>query len=284
MRRTVLTLSLAVMLVLAGCSGLGGSDTETAPAGTEEPPTTGTESTTNDSSADDPTPGEPVDNPRSEFGWLTDSGVNETSLVRAHALTVTNESSYATRATQRTLATESDNGSVTRYSLVASATQQRSRLTVNRTLRTGSRTQTDNRTRYRTVTDGSETVYYRTAVGGNVSYRVQERPSRNFSTFYRQSTGYDLTFLLTEFALRYDEPVQREGQTLYRHTGDSFESNSGDATNVSVTVLVTERGVIRSLEYSFESTNDGIPVRYVYTFETTGLGETTVERPEWAEG
>lgn len=286
MRRTVCSLSLAVMLVLAGCSGLGGSDTETEPAGTESPATTDTESPMSESSADEPTPSDPVDSPRSEFGWLTDSGVNETSLVRAHALTVNNESSYATQAIQRTVATESDNESVTRYGLAASATQQRSRLTLNRTLRTGSRTQTDNRTRYRTVTDGSEMVYYRTAVDGNVSYRVQEDPYRNFSTFYRQSTGYDLTFALTEFALNYDEPVQREGQTLYRHTGDSIKTGSsfaGNATNVSVTVLVSERGVIRSLEYSFDTTNDGIPIRYVYTFETTGLGETTVERPGWVD-
>lgn len=286
MRRTVLSLSLVVMLVLAGCSGLDGSDTETEPVGTESPAPTGTMSPTSNSSTDGPSPREPVDNPRETFSWLTDAGVNETSLLRAHALTVNNESSYATRAIQRTTAIDSDNESVTRYSLAASASQQRSQFTVNRTLRVGSRTQTDNRTRYRAVTDGSETAYYRTAVDGNVSYRVREDPYRNFSTFYRQSTGYDLTFALTQFALTYDGTVQREGETLYRHTGDSLETGSsfgGNTTNASVTVLVTDRGVIRSLDYSFETTSNDTPIRLTYTFETTGLGETTVDQPGWLD-
>mgnify|MGYP006284169051 CR=1 FL=1 len=278
MRRTLLTLCVALSLVVAGCSGLGGSDTETEPTGTESPTTTGTPT--------DGSPSEPVDNPRETFSWLTESGVNESALLRAHALAVINESSYRTRATQRTVATDSDNESVTRYSLAASATQQRSLYGIDTTVRAASQTRTDNRTRYRGVTDGSQTVYYRTAVDGNVSYRVQENPYRDFSTFYRQSTGYDLTFSLTAFVLAYDGTVQREGQTLYRHTGDSLKTGASfaeDATNVSVTVLVSDRGVIRSLAYSFESTSNAIPVHITYTFETTGLGETTVERPEWVD-
>jgi hypothetical protein len=310
MRRPLLTVAVAALVVLAGCSGLGGSETSTpaetsgseSPAATAEPtpeespastpdgtdsPTAGPGSTpATPSGPSEPPSSEPVEDPRASFSWLTDSGVNESLLVRAHAFTVMNTSGYTTQATQRTVALDSANETVTRYRLSASADQQRSLYSINRTLSIPSTTRTDLRTEYREVTDGSQTIYYRTAVDGNVSYRVDDEPFRNFSTFYRQSTGYELTFLLTEFALTYNGTVQRDGQPLYRHTADSFRPEStfaGNASNASATVLVTDSGVIRSMEYSYEATSGGVPVRITYTFETTGLGGVTVQQPGWVD-
>lgn len=282
MRQTLLVLAIALSLVLAGCSGPAGSDTETESEG----PTSTPSGTPADSETAGDSPSEPVENPRAAFSWLSDSGVNETSLVLAHATTVNNESAYATQATQRIAGLDSDNESVTQYDLLASASQQRSLYTLNTTFTTSSGTRTDVRTRYREVADGSQTIYQRSAVDGNVSYRVEANPSRNFSTFYQQSTGFDLTFALARFELQYDEAVQRDGVTLYRHTGDSFKPDArvqGGATNASVTVLADDRGIIRSMRFSYESTRNGAPVRLVYTFETTAVGEATLDRPDWLD-
>lgn len=285
MRRTVLSLSLAVMVLLAGCSGLGGSDTETEPAGTESP-TTGMESPTSDSPGDEPSPSEPVDNPRETFSWVSESGVNESLLFRTHALTVSNESSYATRATYRIIAQNSPNETVRKYRFEASTAQNRARYVTNITRRTSTGTQVSNTTRYRELVDGTDTIYYRLETGSSVEYRSVSEPARNFSTFYRQLTGYDRTTIILQFELTYDQPVERGGQTLYRLTGDSFANGTslaGGASNASATVLVSDRGVIRSLEYAFDGTSGGTPIRLVYSFETTGLGATSVDRPGWLD-
>ncbi len=283
MRRTLLVVALAAALLVAGCSG---SETATQTTeGTTQPEPSVTETPT-DSPSNDSSPNvDLVENPQ-EFSWLTDGGVNETGLFITHARTVNNESSYTTRATNRREALDGDGETVTRYRLQASADQGRAKIVVNRSVRTDSQTSVDNTTEYRELVDGSDTVYIRTAVDGNVEYGTESEPARNFSTLYRQSTGFDLTFLAMQFEFTYDRQTERNGRTLYRLTSDSVTADSDlddSVSNFSAMVLVDRRGVVRSLEYSFDSTTDDTPFRTTYTFETTGLGSTTVERPGWLE-
>lgn len=302
MRRTLLVLAVAALLAFAGCSGSGGpgtdgttttgdvpSDTETQTQTTATPSTDDTtpspDGESDGSSDEESTDTDLVDDPQ-EFPWLTDAGVNETTLFRTHALTVNNESSYTTRAVTRQETTNSDSKTVTRYRLEASADQSRARVVINRSVRSQQGVRTDNRTQYRELVDGTDTIYYRVATDGSVDYRTDSEPARNFSTFYRQATGYDLTFIAMQFDLSYDQQTERDGRTLYRLTGNSVTEGTqldGSVSNLSATVLVDRRGVVRSLEYSFDGSTGDTLVRTTYTFETTNLGSTTVDRPGWLD-
>ncbi len=57
------------------------------------------------------------------------------------------------------------------------------------------------------------------------------------------------------------------------------EGESIDA--VSASVLVDERGVVRSFRYSLATERDGRPFSVTLTLSVSGVGETTVEEPDW---
>lgn len=52
--------------------------------------------------------------------------------------------------------------------------------------------------------------------------------------------------------------------------------------NVTAQLSVTESGLIQSLRVQYDSTVGGDPVRVEITHRVSGLGNTTVSRPEWA--
>ncbi|WP_424003788.1 DUF7537 family lipoprotein [Haloarcula salina] len=53
------------------------------------------------------------------------------------------------------------------------------------------------------------------------------------------------------------------------------------ADSVSAAVLVDERGVVRSLQYSLTTERDGRPFTVTLTLSVSDVGETTVEEPDW---
>lgn len=274
MRQSLLVLAVAVMLVLAGCSGSGGSDPEATTG--ETPGATATPTDQPESTISDPT----------ELSGVSEDGVNATALFVNHARTLANESGYATSDTYRIAERGSDNESVTRKQLRSSATQQRSLYSIDRRSSVGEQTRATNRTTYWTVEDGSATVYSRFESAGSVSYEADDDPYRNFTTFYRQSSVYDQTTLLFNFDLSYDGTVDRDGRTLFRFTADSFvegSSFSGNATDPSATVLVDGDGIVRSAEWTVDVTQDERSATITYSYQVDAVGDTTVEEPDWLD-
>lgn len=307
MRRAVLTLLVAALVVLAGC---GGADT--TGDGTDEGETpertqtdrgtatsggaTGTSSvgagTTSAAPATTTTAPPPADDelPVDDLAWVNESGLRPDELLRAHAVTVNNESSYTTHRTRRIAERNADNETRRTAVLRASQAQERAVLTRTRLARAGDRTRNETVERYWAVEDSEQTLYERVAVDGQVSYRTQE-PYRDFETFYDQSTVFEETLGFAVFDFEFVETVRRDGRTLYRFTADSFDERWTDenATNPSATILVSNRGVIRSLEYSYDTVSTGAqvstgtPVTVAATYEATDLGETTVTAPDWLD-
>jgi len=274
MRQSLLVLAVAAMLVLAGCSGTGGSDPE-ASAG-EAPGATETPADQPEATISDPT----------ELSGVSEDDVNATALFVSHARTLANESSYATSDTYRIEERGSDNESVTTKRLRSSRSQQRSLYAIDRRSAVGEGTRTDNRTTYWLVEDGSATVYNRYESDGSVSYETDDDPYRNFTTFYRQSSVYDQTTLLFNFELSYDGTVDRDGRTLFRFTADSFAEGSsfvGNATDPSATVLVDGNGIVRSAEWNVDVTRDGRSVTITYSYQVDDVGDTSVEEPDWLD-
>jgi len=292
MHRAAATVLVALVVALAGC---GGATTETtAPdrdtADATEPATTTTPSpnpTTTDSATPATTTPPPSDEglPVDRLAWVNESGIDTTALFRAHTFTVTNASSYTT---SRTLVLEERGGdaeNVRMATLRASQTQDRA--LVNRTRRstTADGSDTETSAEYRTVTDDGDVVYVRTQVGGEVNYRVLEDPYRSFDTFYDQATLYEQLRLVESFAFEFDRTVTVDGRPAYRFTADSFRADppSENATDPTATLVVDDRGVIRSLSFSYDTVSGGTPATFSLTFETRDLGETTVSAPDWLD-
>ncbi len=80
-----------------------------------------------------------------------------------------------------------------------------------------------------------------------------------------------------------------DGVRVFRLRGERFEDPDelvtppllSDPRNVSMTVRIDERGVVRSYSLSFEATFGGGPVRVRRTYRITDVGTTTVDRPAW---
>lgn len=79
--------------------------------------------------------------------------------------------------------------------------------------------------------------------------------------------------------------VERDGTTLYRVVGTGVDPGSthGDDAPFSLVALVDERGVVHSLQYAHPTTFEGDPAVITQTIRVTDVGNTTVERPVWAD-
>jgi hypothetical protein len=84
-----------------------------------------------------------------------------------------------------------------------------------------------------------------------------------------------------------DDP---DSEAAYRLSGSGLVGNttafSGEVTNVSdvrLVASVTERGLVSSLSLRYAGEVDGAPVEVTRTVAYEGVGETTVERPDWFE-
>jgi hypothetical protein len=77
------------------------------------------------------------------------------------------------------------------------------------------------------------------------------------------------------------------GTTLYRLTGDRAlrpdfaKTGTGPVRNVSLDATVTEAGVVRAFDLSYERRQCSVPVRVVWTLRYDAVGRTTADRPAW---
>ena len=130
--------------------------------------------------------------------------------------------------------------------------------------------------------------YRRSEVGGersNVSVDEQ-----NFTTAELTSTD-PIRPLLSNVSSYEVSIEQRDGTTVavYERSGtegiDSFYNvdESADISSFSATFAVDSEGVIHSASYDITYTTEGEEQTVTVEFELSDLGETSVERPDWAD-
>lgn len=293
MRRALLCVAVAALVVLAGCGGGGAGGDGGDPAG-DATGTPGTDaSTTADEGGDGgTTAGEETTatddgSPSVEnLAWVDDGGVDVAALVEAHTRTLGNESGYTVEQVSRRTARGDATGSERRTAtLSASREQGRALLRNAREFTTGDRRVVQSSAQYRVGADGEGAVYSRRNGTDGVSYE-QRSPRRSFKSYYESAAALDAASALESFAFEFDGTVQRDGETLYRFTADEVAAGDGDlrsipenASNVSATLLVGERGVIHSFDYGYDTDISAVE----FSFAVTALGETTVEEPDWLD-
>jgi len=295
MRRVLLCVAVAALVVLAGCGGGGGGDGDTAGDATGTPATDA--ETTADGTSDD---GETTDSgettadgtsddgaPAAEsLAWVEDGAVDTTALVEAHTRTLGNESSYTVEQVRRRAARGDATGTERRAATLSASREQGRALLANaREFTTGDRRVVQSSSQYRVGDDGGGAVYSRRNGTDGVSYE-QRSPRRSFEAYYESAGALDAASALESFAFEFDDTVQRDGETLYRFTADELAASDGDlrsipgnASNVSATLLVDEDGVIHRVEYGYDTADTAVE----FSFAVTALGETTVDEPDWLE-
>ena len=83
--------------------------------------------------------------------------------------------------------------------------------------------------------------------------------------------------------------AERGNTTDYRLESEAYTAGTvgppevTDVRNATATVTVTEPGLVRSIRLRYVGTIDGNPVAIERTVEYDAVGNTTVERPEWAD-
>ena len=130
--------------------------------------------------------------------------------------------------------------------------------------------------------------YRRSEVGGEQSdVSVDEQ---NFTTAELTSTD-PIRPLLSNVSSYEVSIEQRDGTTVavYERSGtegiDSFYdiNESTDVSAFSATFAVDSEGVIHSASYDITYTTEGEEQTVTMEFELSDLGETSVERPDWAD-
>ena len=133
-----------------------------------------------------------------------------------------------------------------------------------------------------------DTRYQRSEVGGErSSVSVDEQ---NFTTAELTSTD-PIRPLLSNVSSYEVSVEQRDGTTVavYERSGtegiDSFYNidESTDVSAFSATFAVDSEGVIHSASYDITYTTEGEEQTVTMEFELSDLGETSVERPDWAD-
>lgn len=280
MKRILLTVAVAAMLVLAGCNG-GGQGTA-SPTGTDGTPTDGSQAETSMSTPDVPgslsidvSPVGPGDggmdavSPDMYPPGVDSSGVtNATALVSAHF-----EAAGANAETR--MAFESSGG------------------TLGLVHRNGS---AGERLRYVNETTGQSDTFWRsgsTVVRRNVSKSPPITYSYGETNTY---TGYQFLGLirvipfttLNAMSLSVDGTTTVDGQELLRLSIDSF-NRSTDGLSLQSGLedpngyaLVTSEGAIRELHW--DATNTNTSQTESITVTVSGVGTTSVTEPDWAGG
>lgn len=253
-------LSVVVLLIAAGCSGIGGSSGLTV---TPAPVPTGTAT---------PTPA-----PRLAPGIAPTGIVDPEALVAAH-VSVLNGTSYTVSSSR---IDQYPNGSIQSrtVSRIAIAADGRYHYTFDSMIRRGPG---NGSTVHREVWwDGDRRVSVLTRDGTTV-YRTERvdgvaQPPFDPTFHTGLATLFDLgTHTVTE-------RIALDGTTLYRLHAAGFDEGDvfGYATDVSMTSLVEERGLVREYRLRFTITRSSSPVRVTRTVRFGGIGTTTLERPEW---
>ncbi|SDF00796.1 hypothetical protein [Halorientalis regularis] len=277
MKRILLTVAVAAMLVLAGCNG-GGQGTA-SPSGTETA-TNGAQAETELSSPDVPDsldvgislagPGSGgMDTVSSDMypPGVDSSGVtNTTALVASHfeAAVANAETRMAFRSSGGTLGLVHKNGS------------------------------SGERLRYVNATTGKTETYWHsgsTVVRRNESKSPPVTYSHGETNLY---TGYQFLGIfrvipfatLNSMSLSVDGTATVDGQQVLRLAVNGFNRSASTwnvrsgLQNASGYVLATPEGVIRELHW--EATNVNTSQTESMTVTVSGVGSTSVTRPDWA--
>jgi len=291
MRRALLTVAVALVLVLAGCNGGPGGSTAVE---TTEPTDGDAEETDSEADADsttdsedaesgtdsDDTEGTPTEGDASDESGQSDtsdesspeSDVNSTRLLVNHI-----EAVRGNAAEETTI--ESDGGTFTFTFTNESGTE--SFVTVNQT--TGERSEwwVSESTTVRRNTSKSPSV----AVGtGATSLRTDYAFTSIFLRFvpysYLNASVYveDGTAMVDgQQATRYSVEGIRDTAT----EGRAFNPLS-NVTSLSGEILVTDDGIIRSATFESEQRNRDQPV--TITYEVLEAGSVSAPRPDWSTG
>lgn len=280
MKRVLLTVTVAAMLVLAGCNG-GGQGTA-SPTGTDGPATDGTQADVSVSTPDVPdslgidvsaagpgSGGMDAVSPDMYPPGVDSSGVtNATTLVNAHfeAAGSNAETRMVFRSSGGTLGLVHRNGSA------------------------------GERLRYVNATTGQSESFWRS---GSTVARQNASKSPPITYSYGETntyTGYQFLGLirvipfttLNGMSLSVDGMTTVDDQDLLRLSIDSFNRSTDGLSvqsgleNPSGYALVTSEGVIREMHW--EATNTNTSQTESMTVTVSGVGETSVTEPDWASG
>lgn len=258
-RQTVVTILVAALVLLSGCSGFiagGGNDTQTTPEPTATTTTTTTTTTT---------PDEGVEYP---IGVSADGVTNQESLLAAHTDALANESIKTTISVNSNLSDQT-----TTYNYQSKSGNDFS-FSATQELVQRSSTQY-----YDSTTD--EGVYIRKQSGNETSYSVRD-PLVKESAFERMTqTRFFETFL---GVFEYEVSSTSTGDTQLNSTSVTDRQNLKRALGVenistaSMDLTVSESGVITNAEL-FVDTGDSVN-QYNVSVQSGGV---TVGEPSWLD-
>lgn len=266
--RALRVVAVALLLVTAGCGGLGGSSGTATPNGT-------TAETADDAGGD----AGALTIPGVEDGRLTDSA----ALVDAHRRALTNdsfESRLRSNLTQRV-----PTSSNTTQLVETTITQ---RVVAERGARPYRYRRTDRATGTTFQAWGNDTVQ---AVRGLQNDRVVTRRVGQPESPAAITTARPLAEYLSLGEYRVVERTTRDGERLavLRADGLAVENDSGlfvsgseNVSNFSATAVVDGDGRIRSLSLTADYTIDGEAATVDLTYEVVRIGGVSFEQPDWA--
>lgn len=276
--RALLLFATVTLVVIAGCAGLplGGSDSD-PPTVAPALETTPTRSPSATALPDYPPGVEP------------NGSLDPWRLARTHEERL-EEGPHTTRRRTRIVAMNgTDAGMVlVNQTVVARAAGQRTAITVTAT---GADPHRVGYPEWGLAywTNGSVTVQQVVRSNGTVSYTSYDgRPPRNLQL---DSTGWEAVY---QHLTAFDDPqlvgtVNREGQKLYlieatrsrlNRSGPPGETMA-PLRNLTIRLLVTGDGVVRSSTYRYETVRNDTAVTVTVRFELVTRNTTTVPRPAW---
>jgi hypothetical protein len=274
-RRLASSIALALLVVLAGCSGLPGSGTPTDGGTTPTPTPTAT--------TDTPTPtptATPSPSPETVAPGLTESGVVDAwALAREHKTTLRSVS--RTVQVERTV-TAADGTTLARVETTVDRSGPLVPGTYRRTVSGSAPGSVGEPTTDLAVwTNGTATVT-KTGSGDAATYT---NSSGRASVFGSDGTRWQTLFLLfTGTNVTVTDERTRNGVSAYRveSTGQpSGDSRFASYANVSLTAVVSEDGIVRRYELSYDRSIDGRQVTVTESVRFTDLTSTEVTKPTW---
>jgi hypothetical protein len=286
MRRAFVAVLLAALVLLSGCSLLGGGGTPTSDASPGSPTATpaGTPTPTGTATPTPSPTATPTPPPRPE-GYGSSDVTNATTARVEHTDGLLARSNF-TLAYVATVRTPNGTASISLLQGVDTAGDG-PRVVADTVLgATGDR---GNGSRRRTRYYANGTEYIRVAgAGGNVSYGTVNRTLPG-------STCVGLQYVspaATNVSYERGERFTRNGTTYVRYHAEEIDDpgallssrvRNGSVTGGNVTLVVDSAGVVRSIDYRATVERDGRAIRYRVQFGVSRLDGTTVRRPDWAQ-
>jgi hypothetical protein len=310
-RRALGSLAVAVLLVLAGCSGFGGTPPPAdAPAATPTQPSettlTPTQATTHTATPTSATTHTVTETSTATPGATPTVNPPEPTPTATPGATATPRQSYppgygeggvtdadaATAAHADALAT--GDGFVAGFNgTLLNASNEVYTVTWTQAVETDSREVYGRQIRDRATATSeylvNDTLYVRyDPPDGDTHY-----DSREVRYDLRNFTGGGVVRTALVQVTYGDAEVLRENKTTFdRYDGISFEDptalfggdlNRDDVSDFEAVVVVDEGGVVRGLRYAATVRHDGDSSRLLVAFSVGGLEGTTVEEPRWVD-